>query len=105
MAKRELPGDLEQLVLAAVVLQSPGAYGVTIHKQIVEWRGSVSDAAVYTCLDRLARAGYLTSRIGGATKERGGRSKRYFEITEEGHGALWRSTVVTKSMLDALGMP
>jgi hypothetical protein len=35
----------------------------------------------YTTLDRLENKGYARSWFGAATEERGGRSKRFFEIT------------------------
>ena len=36
----------------------------------------------------LERKGYLSSRVGGATSERGGRRKRFFTITPVGIKAL-----------------
>ena len=44
----------------------------------------VSRPAVYIALRRLEAKGLLTSRLGDATAERGGRAKRYFRITKAG---------------------
>ena len=47
-----------------------------------------SIGAVYTTLDRLQAKGYVTSRLGDPTPERGGRAKRYFTIEAPGIRAL-----------------
>ena len=39
-------------------------------------------------LDRLDRKGYLTSRFGEPTAERGGKAKRLFRVSAEGRRAL-----------------
>jgi DNA-binding PadR family transcriptional regulator len=44
----------------------------------------VAKAAVYIALRRLEEKGLLTSRLGEATPERGGRAKRYFKLTRIG---------------------
>ena len=49
---------------------------------------SVARGALYTTLDRLVNKGYLKSRNGEPTPERGGRAKRYFEVTVSGYEAL-----------------
>ena len=49
--------------------------------------------AIYATLDRLEAKGYVSSRLGEATPERGGRAKRYFIIEAPGAKALeesWR---------------
>ena len=45
---------------------------------------SISISAVHSVLSRLENKGYITSQMGGATEERGGRRKRIFEITQPG---------------------
>lgn len=49
---------------------------------------SVNISAVHEVLKRLERKGYLKSKMGGATKERGGRRKRYFTLTISGRKVL-----------------
>ena len=77
-------GQFEEIVLLAV-LHVDDAYGAKI-RQAVEnaLEKSVSIGAIYATLDRLERKGFLTSRQGEATPERGGRAKRYFQV--EGYG-------------------
>lgn len=49
---------------------------------------SVNVSAVHASLKRLENKGYVTSHMGGATNERGGRRKRYFELTVAGKKVL-----------------
>ena len=45
-------------------------------------------SSVHKVLMRLEEKGYLESRMGGATKTRGGRDKRLYTLTESGKNAL-----------------
>jgi DNA-binding PadR family transcriptional regulator len=82
-------GRSEELVLLALVRLRENAYGVTIRREIAERTGrDVSFGAVYTTLERLERKGYVSSRVGDPTPERGGRAKRYFRIEAPGRRAL-----------------
>jgi PadR family transcriptional regulator, regulatory protein PadR len=82
-------GRFEEIVLLALVRLREDAYGVTIRRDIAERTGSdVSFGAVYTTLERLERKGYVKSRVGEPTPERGGRAKKYFRIEAPGIRAL-----------------
>jgi DNA-binding PadR family transcriptional regulator len=82
-------GELEQMVLLAVLLLREEAYGVTIRRELEERAGrSVTRGALYTTLERLEAKGYLASSMGDPTPQRGGRSKRFFQVTSEGVSAL-----------------
>lgn len=82
-------GEFEELVLLTVCVLYEEAYGVAIMEAIKAQAGrSVSISAVHSALHRLERKGFLDSEMGGATKERGGRRKRYFSITNAGKEAL-----------------
>jgi DNA-binding PadR family transcriptional regulator len=82
-------GRFEELVLLALVRLRENAYGVPIQREIAERTGcDVSFGAVYTTLERLQRKGYVSSRVGEATPDRGGRPKRYFKIEAPGVLAL-----------------
>jgi DNA-binding PadR family transcriptional regulator len=90
---REGLGDIEQFVLVALVRLGGESYGVPILEEIAGRTGrAVSRPAVYIALRRLQAKGLLTSRLGEATAERGGRAKRYFRITRAGarHLQQWR---------------
>ena len=75
-------GELEQIVLLAVLRLGDEAYAVPILEQIEAQTGrKVARGALYTALDRLETKGCLTSRIGDPLAERGGRARRYFTVT------------------------
>lgn len=92
-------GRFEELVLLALVRLRENAYGVPIRREIADRTGrDVSFGAVYTTLERLERKGYVSSRMGDPTPERGGRAKRYFQIEAPGIRALERSRKTIASM-------
>jgi len=85
-------GRFEEIVLLALVRLGENAYGVTIRREIAERTGrDISFGSVYTSLERLARKGYVSPRMGEPTPERGGRAKRYFKIEAPGLHALNQS--------------
>jgi len=85
MAQKPPIGDVELLVLLALIRLGPEAYGVPIAREI-EARGkrTLALGSVYAALERLGEKGLVTSRLGEATQERGGRAKRYFQVTAKG---------------------
>src|SRR5207237_10236088 len=84
MAKEYL-GNLELMVLLSLIRVGDNAYGVPISHEIEQRTGrDVALGSVYAALDRLERKGYVTSTLGEPTPERGGRAKRYFQITAKG---------------------
>jgi DNA-binding PadR family transcriptional regulator len=85
MAKREFMGGFELLVLLALIKLGDEAYGVPISEAIEESSGrDVAMGSVYITLGRLERKGLVSSRLGEATAERGGRAKTYFSISAKG---------------------
>ena len=84
-------GELEELVLLAVYGLAENAYGGAVVERLEATAGrKASLGAIYSALDRLERKACLTSRVGGATPERGGRRKRLFTITPTGEETLAR---------------
>ena len=105
MAKGDNLGEFEQLILAALMILGENAYGMTIHEQMEKLAAGlrpVSLGAVYTTLDRLEQKGYVRSWFGGATEERGGRSKRFFKITGAGELAVKKALRVANNMVAGL---
>ena len=79
------PSDFEQQVLLAVWGLNDGAYGASVRDQLESRTNrSVAQGAIYVTLVRLEKKGFLRSRLADPTPVRGGKSKRYFEITPEG---------------------
>jgi len=92
---KEFLGEFEELVLTLVAALQDDAYGASIADEIKQrLERDVTLSAVHVTLYRLEDKGYVKSRIGGATKERGGRRKRIYSVTNAGVAML-------KSMKDA----
>ena len=78
-------GALEELILLTVVLIEKEAYGVRILSEIDQRTGKRHTiGSIHSSLIKLEEKGFIESNEGGATKERGGRRKRYFKITPQG---------------------
>lgn len=94
-------GEFEEVTLLAVRALGDGAYAVAVQQFIEKGTGrDVVMGAVYAALERLERKGLVTSAFGDATPARGGKAKRFFEITQAGvrtikeirrsRNAMWR---------------
>lgn len=82
-------GEFEELILTMVMVLKDEAYGNTIVKSIKEHQDrDVNLSAVHVTLYRLEDKGFVKSTMGGATKERGGRRKRYFQVSNTGTAML-----------------
>lgn len=82
-------GEFEELVLLTIACLQDEAYGVAIKEHIEQHTGrSISIGALHSTITRLEEKDYLTSWLGEPTQERGGRRKRYFEVTHQGKVAL-----------------
>jgi DNA-binding PadR family transcriptional regulator len=82
---KEHLSELEELALLIVVSLGDGAYGVAVQRGLErDAQRPVALGAVYAVLDRLERKGCLTSAVGEATPQRGGRRKRMFSATPAG---------------------
>ena len=82
-------GEFEELVLLTIASLDTEAYGVSI-KEDIEKRANrnISIGALHSTITRLEEKGFIKSRLGDPTQERGGRRKRFFELTHEGKVAL-----------------
>jgi len=105
-AKNNISGDnmkilsrADELVLLAVWRLHDDAYGVPVRKYIIKMTETKwSIGAIYDSLERLTEWGYLEAFQADPTPERGGRSKRYFNLTKNGLQALSRIKKVQESM-------
>lgn len=97
--KQSYLGEFEHFVLLSILQLGDSAYGVTIRRQLREAIGrDVSLGALYSTIERLEKKGYVTSRKGEATPERGGKAKRIVTVTVVGIDMLKQ----TKSQLDVM---
>ena len=78
-------GEFEELVLLTIASLGSESYGVSIKANIEQRSGrTISIGALHTTLTRLEEKKYIQSWLGEPTQERGGRRKRYFEVTRAG---------------------
>ena len=89
MARSSYLGEFELMVLLALIRLGDDAYGVPISREIEARTGrEVALGSVYASLERLQEKDLVTSQLGEATAERGGRAKRYFRLTDGGLAAV-----------------
>jgi DNA-binding PadR family transcriptional regulator len=103
MPKTDSLGQFEQLVLTAILSLKDNAYGVTIHQKVEELQSkSASLGAIYVTLDRLEDKGFISSKLSDPTPERGGRSKRHYQLESRGERALQESMAAARRMFAAV---
>ncbi len=96
-------GEFEQLILLAMLRLGEDAYGVTIQDSIhSRTERDVSIGSVYTTLDRLEKKGYVSSRMGDPTPERGGRRKKLYQLEAAGARALTHSCRAVLNMIEGV---
>jgi len=89
----------EELLLLAVCNLGERAYGVEILHFVSEKTGNEwSIGSIYVPLDRLVRLGYLDTFQGEPTARRGGRSKRFYRITQLGIETLLENRKVSDDL-------
>ena len=82
-------GDFEEVILILVGILGKEAYAFKIAEEFeTQTKRSVSIGAVHSTLARLGNKGFLTSKMGNSTPERGGRRKRIYTITAYGQKVL-----------------
>jgi DNA-binding PadR family transcriptional regulator len=103
MPKGSHLGDLEELVLLAVLRRGEEAHGGSIRAELKEHAGrAVSVSTIYVTLMRLEEKGYARSWKGEPTAERGGKAKRHYELTPAGVQALEQVRDVRARMWDGV---
>lgn len=97
-------GELEQVVLLAVLRLGDEGYGVSIQDEIR--RATARDltlGTIHKTLVRLEAKGFVASRLGEAEARRGGRAKRHYRISAAGLKQLKASIAALRRM--AAGLP
>ena len=96
-------GELEQMILLALISLGDDAYGASIRREIVSrTERDVSAGAVYTVLERLQSAGLVTSWVGDPAARRGGRRRKHYRIRPQGAELLRESRERMRRMADGL---
>jgi len=82
-------GNFEELVLLMVAALHDEAYGVSILENLQDkLKKKVNISAVHVALKRMEDKGFVKSRYGGITEDRGGRRKKFYVITALGKKVL-----------------
>jgi DNA-binding PadR family transcriptional regulator len=92
-------GEFEELIMLAIGVLFPMAYGVSIRDEIQNRSGrTVSLSAVHASLQRLEQKGYLESEFGESTQKRGGKRKKFFSITAQGVKTMEEARTLREGM-------
>ncbi|MEO9805300.1 MAG: helix-turn-helix transcriptional regulator [Reichenbachiella sp.] len=82
-------GEFEELVLLTIATLGDQAYGVAVLEDIQQRANrKISIGALHSTITRLDEKGFITSYLGEPTNERGGRRKRFFQLTASAKQAL-----------------
>ena len=96
-------GEFEELVLLTIGVLYDEAYGVAIKKEMEEQLDrTVSIGAVHASVNRLEEKGFLASRFGDPTRERGGKRKKFYQVTAEGQQALHEARNMRQKLWDLI---
>ena len=100
------PSDTEQHLLLIVWRLGGDAYGLRIRDELREVAGrSLAVGAIYSTLVRMEKKGWVKSRLSDPTPVRGGKAKRFFDVTPEGVEALKESRAVMNRLWEDLEVP
>ncbi|GAB4246181.1 MAG: hypothetical protein Tsb0034_25050 [Ekhidna sp.] len=92
-------GEFEELVLLTVGILYDNAYSVAIrHELNRQTDRKVSISSVHAAVYRLEEKGFLNSRMGEMSNERGGKRKRLFTISQAGKEALEKASELRNRM-------
>jgi PadR family transcriptional regulator, regulatory protein PadR len=99
-------GEFEQVVLMAILRLGEEAYGVSIREEITACtEREPSPGSLYTTLDRLEERGFVRSRFGDPTPQRGGRAKRFFTVSPKGVQTIARVQRGYRQLLRGIRLP
>jgi PadR family transcriptional regulator PadR len=87
--KDQTLGEFEELVLLMVAALHDEAYGVVILENLEEkLKKKYNISAIHVALKRMEDKGFVKSRFGGITEDRGGRRKKFYVVTALGKRML-----------------
>ena len=103
MTSRHL-GELEQLIMLAVMRLKDDAYGAAIQRELSDRAGrEVALGTVYVTLSRLEAKGLVRSWLGESTPERGGKARRHYGLEPLGVTALNDTRSALARMWEGMG--
>ena len=96
-------GEFEEIVLLTIGVLQQEAYGVAIKLEIENrTKRTPSIGALHSALSRLEDKGFIESFEGGATKLRGGRRKRFYNITAAGKRAIVKANELRNELFNLI---
>ncbi len=88
-------GEFEELVLLTIAALVNDAYSVGICDELEKHTGRATKlGVVHAVLNRLEEKGFVKSRLGEATNMRGGKRKRFYNVTAAGKASIVKSKEV-----------
>ena len=94
-------GHFEHHLLLAVMRLGDEAYGMTIRRELAAHTGrEIAVGAIYTALARLEARGFVQSKLGDPTAERGGKAKRFYRVLAPGKRAVARARAILLGLAD-----
>lgn len=99
MPKSFVIGELEQIVLLALLRTRDQPYARSIYQAIAEVAPRpVSRGALYRTLDRLEGKGYVASEVEDGPPERGGMARRRYRATPAGIAVLQEARTLLRRL-------
>jgi DNA-binding PadR family transcriptional regulator len=96
-------GEFEEIVLLTIAALVSDAYSVAICDELEKNIGRPAKlGVVHAVLNRLEEKGYVKSKLGEATKTRGGKRKRYYTVTNAGKSALVKARDLREQLWDRI---
>jgi DNA-binding PadR family transcriptional regulator len=93
-------GSFEEIVLLAVGALGDEAYGASVKELLESHLGKTpSVGALHSALYRLEEKGFVSTFEGGIVSARGGRRKRYYQLTSNGKRALEEAQSIRKKLV------
>jgi PadR family transcriptional regulator PadR len=98
-------GELEQVLLLAILRIDGDAYGVPIRDEVLACTSrNLTLGTIYKTLGRLADKGLVTARTGAPTPVRGGRRTRCYTVSAAGRRALRQSVAALDKLTRGLDL-
>jgi DNA-binding PadR family transcriptional regulator len=89
--------------MLAIARLASGAYGAAIRREIEERTGRpVSVGAMYLTLSRLGDKGMVAFTVSDPQPTKGGRARKYYDLTPAGREAMQHSVGMLHRMTDGL---
>jgi len=98
MKSGHILGEVEQVVLLAILRLGEGAYAVPIRSELLRHGLALSRGSIYVTLDRLERKGFVRSWFDDPTPAPGGKARRCFVIERAGVDALRANQAVLRKL-------